>query len=203
MLQTMHARRSVGRPASMSAVMLVIRLPKESISMTAPSIRAWLCARLGPIERRQPLQRRAKPVGIEPQGQPRRHRRHDVAAVERRRNVLQPIGRLAEANELLRRRPRRQPAQQSVVGGDELLLADPRVDDRPVGAHARIDHRHVDRLGREPVGHVVQQQGRAADVLRRNVVGDVDDRRRRDESTESPLSSPPRSGCPCRSRWSG
>ena len=53
-----------------------------------------------------------------------------------------------------------QPAQQAVVRGDVLLPADAGVDDRPLGAHARIDHGHVDRVGGKPVAGVFQHQGR-------------------------------------------
>ena len=68
-----------------------------------------------------------------------------------------------------------------------MLPPDAHVDDLPIGPHARIDHRHVDRARRKAVGDLVQDHGRMADVLGGDGVGDVDDRRRRVEREDHAL----------------
>ena len=122
---------------------------------------------------------RAEPPRFEAQTQAGGDRGHDVAPMERVRNVCQPVFPLAQPQDQRWPRAGHQAAQQPVVRRDVLLRADAGVEDRSLAAHARIDHGHVDRVGRKPGRGVFQHQGPAGDILGRHRVRDIDDHRRR------------------------
>ena len=51
-----------------------------------------------------------------------------------------------------------------------MVRSDSRVEDGPLGTHARVDYRHVDRLLGEPVRYVVENHRSAAHVMGRYAV---------------------------------
>ncbi|MEZ5120167.1 MAG: hypothetical protein R2736_01080 [Solirubrobacterales bacterium] len=113
-----------------------------------------------------------------PARQRRRHRREDVAPVERGRHRLQPprrardVDRFDDPAEALRGQH-----QQPVVGPDEraLLLRAGERDGAPRPADPRIDHRQM-HAGRHVRQCVAQHQRPVAHVVARHPMGDVDDR---------------------------
>jgi hypothetical protein len=102
-------------------------------------------------------------------------RHEDIAAVKGRRHLLEPE--LAVGQVECARRParcRHRPGKQAVIGADEHRISRRHRHAAPGGAHAGIDHRHVN--GGRQVGHGLGEHGRAApDVAARDQVGHVDE----------------------------
>ena len=74
-------------------------------------------------------------------------------------------------------RVRRQKGKQPVVGSDEVVPRCSRGERTAGRAHARIHHCHVNRLSREAMPYARQDVLRGAHVARRDLVGDVRERR--------------------------
>lgn len=70
---------------------------------------------------------------------------------------------------------RSRPAEETVVGAEKLLPSDPGPDEAAEGAHAWIDHDDMERAGRKCEAGLADQPGGRPDVVRRQVVGDVDE----------------------------
>ena len=101
--------------------------------------------------------------------------REDVAAVERRRNRLQPklrvrdVDRLYHATRVLcgkRQQPVVRPDQDPAVG-------EPQRDRAPLGADVRVDHREV-HAGRQERERPAQHQRAGLDVVARDAVREID-----------------------------
>src|ERR1043166_1594337 len=135
-----------------------------------------LDARLGNVEQLPIGERRAKLAQLDALRQPRRRRREPVAAFERAADVRQRVLPLGQLHDPRRAHVPEHRGQQTVVGGDEFIAAPLGGDAAPRRSDAGVDdaQKHGAR------GKVFERRGEferaAKDVLRRNLVRDVDER---------------------------
>ena len=79
--------------------------------------------------------------------------------------------------------------EEAVVGPDEPVAVGPQREGRAGGADPGIHHREVHRGGRESVPGATEQIGARPDVAGGNGVGDVDQHRRGQRPSRTPLIS--------------
>ena len=77
--------------------------------------------------------------------------------------------------------------QYTVVRSHEILTTAGEGNISPFTADARIDHDEVYRTGRETTGCGIDNQSCSRDVLRRNAMGDIDQRRNAIDAEDHPL----------------
>ena len=144
----------------------------------------------GPVRRQQdevPIEGRAELRQLDAATQVGGHRREEVPAVERVRDVRPPEPPLGQSHGPAEREMLQRSGEDAVIGSDEPRagpLAATLGFDRhraAVAADARVDHDEVNRVRRKRAHRVGQDGGAGDDVLRRDLVRDVDERRvRRD-----------------------
>src|SRR2546423_1049014 len=92
-----------------------------------------------------------------------------------------------DAHYLRRLLDHRQATQQAVVRRDELLRADPRVNDSPLTPDAWVDHGNVNRIGRVPTRCLGKSDRASPNVARWHRMRQVDDLRARVDRKNHPF----------------
>ena len=143
--------------------------------------------RHGQIEHRDAIRRPAHLVQGESRGQPGRDRGHDVTSVKRGRQRLgEKLPTLHDVQGLDRPVAMHE-ADHAVVRCDDHPAVVPRGQDPAIGSHRRIDDDHVNRLGRKVGPYLTDHKGGMHHIVRRHVVGHVNDRRLRGDRQDHAL----------------
>ena len=167
------AQSSGGAAASRSAGTLVMRLPKLSRKITSPSSPRGSCRGSKLASRMTAVQRRPQLRRVAAEDQVGGGRGEDVAAVERRGDVGPTQRRLVISRTSSASRPRTTPLISPLSGSTNHWPADRDRHQLPLGPDPGVDHRQVDRAGRERVDDPGQHERPGQHVLGRDRVADV------------------------------
>ena len=129
----------------------------------------------------------AKQRRLEAKAQMARDRRENVAAMKRVAHFRTPETRLRQANDTRRLAAVRQPSPATVVRYEQPALADFDIEDRPIGTDAGIDHDDMQGRGWKVRQRRRKEKGGMANILRRDIVCQIDQPHRRIDGKQHTL----------------
>ncbi len=111
-------------------------------------------------------------------------RGHYVASMKRRCDFAASIRCIGDLHDVGITVPLQHERQQTVIGRDVELASRGNREDRPIRTHARIDDGDMHGAGRKRLREIGDEKRGTTDVLRRNLMRDVDDRGLRRETED-------------------